>query len=512
MNIESLEKIYNLRFYLFSIRFFPLFFFTILIVVYIIPTYGFLNIYVLYGAFAIILSWLFSIVWVRFKLKLEHANKLYDDGRLEEVYKIYNDLLSETLWSKERFILDLKRAKLFYDVGNYKRFLELLDLLSNDVKKYPKEEIFYRLLKAFDFEIKNEWSKAKVELENIYESTNKRHFRLQACNNIARIELFLGHEVSAKTYYEKAYEILKQKPNAKSFPIVIHNLLMAYGRSKETQKGEKLLNEYFELLDRKDPVQMIEYTNDMTHYARETKDRKLLEKSYKIVGESIINLLNDEQKIVFEINELRMRYNDNLEFDKYFRITFEKIKAKKDEFLLVEKLNILRELRHVLIQKLDTTIFPNNIEWISYFEWCTNWNLSLQIEIENSLKSTETSLSDIRVFWIEQLAELQKAKMAFPKFGEYFNIEDLKQLITYIDEMISIWQESENEIQELRQIIHILDTIHAYYKQTKDLLIVDNFNEKVGNYLQRADILLEKQWKRPDISDFLISFAKIGLN
>ena len=135
MNIESLEKIYNLRFYLFSIRFFPLFFFTILIVVYIIPTYGFLNIYVLYGAFAIILSWLFSIVWVRFKLKLEHANKLYDDGRLEEVYKIYNDLLSETLWSKERFILDLKRAKLFYDVGNYKRFLELLDLLSNDVKK-----------------------------------------------------------------------------------------------------------------------------------------------------------------------------------------------------------------------------------------------------------------------------------------------------------------------------------------------------------------------------------------
>ena len=512
MNIESLEKIYNLRFYLFSIRFFPLFFFTILIVVYIIPTYGFLNIYVLYGAFAIILSWLFSIVWVRFKLKLEHANKLYDDGRLEEVYKIYNDLLSETLWSKERFILDLKRAKLFYDVGNYKRFLELLDLLSNDVKKYPKEEIFYRLLKAFDFEIKNEWSKAKVELENIYESTNKRHFRLQACNNIARIELFLGHEVSAKTYYEKDYEILKQKPNAKSFPIVIHNLLMAYGRSKETQKGEKLLNEYFELLDRKDPVQMIEYTNDMTHYARETKDRKLLEKSYKIVGESIINLLNDEQKIVFEINELRMRYNDNLEFDKYFRITFEKIKAKKDEFLLVEKLNILRELRHVLIQKLDTTIFPNNIEWISYFEWCTNWNLSLQIEIENSLKSTETSLSDIRVFWIEQLAELQKAKMAFPKFGEYFNIEDLKQLITYIDEMISIWQESENEIQELRQIIHILDTIHAYYKQTKDLLIVDNFNEKVGNYLQRADILLEKQWKRPDISDFLISLPYFFLH
>lgn len=512
MNIESLEKIYNLRFYLFSIRFFPLFFFTILIFVYMIPNYGFLNIYVLYNIFAILVSWLFSLIWVRFKLKLKYANKLYDDGQFTEVYKIYNELQSETLWSKERFVLDLNRAKLFYDVGNYKRFIELLDTLSLDVKKYPKQESFYGILKAFYFEIKNEWSKAKIELENIYESTNKYHYKLQACNNIARIERFLGHEISAKSYYEKAYEILKQKPNAKYFPIVIHNLLIAYARSKKTQEADNLLNDYFELVDKKDSKQMIEYANDMTHYAREIQDKELLQKSYKIVEESIIKILKNEQKIVLEIYELRMRYNDNLDFEKYFSITFEKIKAKKEEFSLVEKLNILRELRHILIQKIKTTSYPNNIEWIGYFEWCTNWNISLKIEIETSLKYTESSLSDVRVFWIGQLVELQKAKMAFPKFGEYFNIEDLKQLITYIDEMISIWQESENEIQELRQIIHILDTIHAYYKQTKDLLIVDNFNEKVGNYLQRADILLEKQWKRPDISDFLISLPYFFLH
>ena len=34
---------------------------------------------------------------------------------------------------------------------------------------------FMVFLKAFYFEIKNEWSKVKVELENIYESTNKYH-------------------------------------------------------------------------------------------------------------------------------------------------------------------------------------------------------------------------------------------------------------------------------------------------------------------------------------------------
>ena len=75
MNIESLEKIYNLRFYLFSIRFFPLFFFTILIFVYMIPNYGFLIIYVLYNIFALFVSWLISLIWARFKLKLKWFKK-----------------------------------------------------------------------------------------------------------------------------------------------------------------------------------------------------------------------------------------------------------------------------------------------------------------------------------------------------------------------------------------------------------------------------------------------------
>ena len=41
---------------------------------------------------------------------------------------------------------------------------------------------------------------------------------------------------------------------------------------------------------------MIEYTNNMTHYAREIQDKKIITKSYKIVEESIIKLLKDEQK------------------------------------------------------------------------------------------------------------------------------------------------------------------------------------------------------------------------
>ncbi|MDD3835086.1 MAG: hypothetical protein PHS42_06395 [Sulfurimonas sp.] len=292
---------------------------------------------------------------------------------------------------------------------------------------------------------------------------------------------------------------------------MIHNLLIAYARSNETLKAKKLLDEYWQLVDKKDPEQIMQYANDMTHYARETHDNELLQKSYKIVEDSVVHLLEDKENIALEIHELRMRYNDDLEFEKYFKIVFGKIKKKKDDFLLIEKLNVLRELRHVLIQKIQTTTYPDNEEWVEYFRWSTQWNLSLQTEIEKSLKNTESSLSDVRIFWLGQLVQLEKSKMAFPKVGESFNIEDLQQMTNYIEEMISIWKEVENEIRETNEIFHLMDEVFAYVNQTNDKRIEAIYKEKFDTYLKKADELLEKYWQRPDISEYLIALSHFFL-
>lgn len=97
--------------------------------------------------------------------------------------------------------------------------------------------------------------------------------------------------------------------------------------------------------------------------------------------------------------------------------------------------------------------------------------------------------------------------MAFPKMGELFDIEDLKQLTAYIEEMISIWRDAENEIKGIDEILHFMDEVYSYFEQTKDLRIVQSFNEKINNYLNIADELLEKYWQRPDTSEFLIALA-----
>ena len=54
-------------------------------------------------------------------------------------------------------------------------------------------------------------------------------------------------------------------------------------------------------------------------------DKKLLEESYLIANEQLPYLLKEE-KLVLEITQLRMRCNDDIDFDKHFISTFDKIK------------------------------------------------------------------------------------------------------------------------------------------------------------------------------------------
>ncbi|MFA6742314.1 MAG: hypothetical protein WCR78_12595 [Arcobacteraceae bacterium] len=430
----------------------------------------------------------------------------------EEEYHLYTQLQTETLWKSEKFKLNLQKAKLFFQVGNIKRFLELMDELSAVIDEYPEKEYFFRLLKAFYYEIKTDWPNAKKELEIIIENSLNTNLKIQAYNNIARIEEIQRNFLSAQSFYEKSFEILKNNPIPNFFPITIHNLLMSYARNNQFVKAEKLLDEYYKLIDKRNSNQFLEYTNDLTHYSRQVNNKILLQESYSIVENNVKNLLKETEIFILEVTQLRMRYNDNIEFENYFSIIFTKIQSTKDDFLLIEKLTILRELKHVITQKLRENMIQET-KWINYFNWCINWNLSLKDEIENELKNIESCLSKVKIFWFNQLIQLQKAIIAKPKkTNELLDLEILQILTKYIEEIISIWEEVENEPEQINEIIHLLDEINAYFFQTQDFRIITFYNEKINVYLKKADGLLEKNYKKPHTANYCIELAYFFLN
>lgn len=506
----DLKDLYNLRKYIFTIRFFPLFI-SFLLSMAVFSFYGFLNKYFFYSIIFILSSLLFSIIWVRFGLKLQFAQNLHKEFKFREEYLLYNKLQIETLLESEKFELRLYQSQLFFRVGNYKRFLKNIDELSEEIIKYPKNEIFYRLLKSFYYEIKNDFINSKNELIFITEKSNKDNLKIQAYNNIARLEEIENKSSKeAQIFYEKAFNILKGKALPHFYPITIHNLIICYSKNKNIEKAKKILEDYYNLIDKKSSKQLLEYTNDLTHLARQIHDKKLLEESYLIANEQLPYLLKEEEKLVLEITQLRMRCNDDIDFEKYFLATFDKIKSNKDRFLLIEKLNITTELNHVIKQKIENS--SQIQKWSDYLFWCIDWEISLEEDIQNKLKEIEHPLCSEKIFWLNQLVRIKKALLI--KNGnlyQSFNINDFNEMTNIIEEIIEIWAKAENEPEYIYAIIHLTDEIYSFYDQTKIIQIFTDYNEKIINYLKIADNLLEKYHTNPNYAHCLISISFFSL-
>lgn len=84
----DLKDLYNLRKYILSVRFFPLFI-SFLLSIAIFTFYGIFNYYFFYSIILIFSCLIFSIVWVRFKLKIQFAQNLHKEFKFKEEYILY---------------------------------------------------------------------------------------------------------------------------------------------------------------------------------------------------------------------------------------------------------------------------------------------------------------------------------------------------------------------------------------------------------------------------------------
>ncbi len=276
---------------------------------------------------------------------------------------------------------------------------------------------------------------------------------------------------------------------------------MIYANNNEILKAEKLLSESLELIHKNNSHDMIEYINNLTHYARQINDRQLLNKSYELIEDNNLKLKHHEQ-FALEISELRMRYNDNYDFEEYYQNMIIKVKEKKDTLNIEEKLLVIREFMHILQQyirtKKDAKTKLNDLKWI------VEWHLSLKQDIEYKLNEIESSLSDVKVYWLQQLISLERSKQIFSK-EDYLPI--LHNIINYSDEIINIWRDSQNDIKHISVLINVIDEINHLFLQTRDKRLIDCFKDKITIYLSNADKLLEKNWHKPDTGYFMIGIA-----
>ncbi|RLA77625.1 MAG: hypothetical protein DRG78_16975 [Epsilonproteobacteria bacterium] len=499
--LSDIKEIYLLRNKIFTIRFFPLALVIIILLPYIINTYGILNQMFIYTICLVIVTFLFSVYWIRFDQKNKYISDLFSKGKFLIAYQEINNLQNEPLWESELIELKLHRAMLFYYVGNIKRFLSLMDDLSEEILKYPNKVYFYRLLNAFKYEINNDFTSAITELEKIIENTLDNYLKSQANNNIGRLEKTRGNYISAQTFYFNAFESAKLTPNKSFLSVYSHNLLMIYATNNQPLKAKELLKETLTIIDKNKPQEMVEYANNITHYARAINDNELLKQSYEIIKENFTMLKSDEQ-FAINISELRMRYNDNNDFENHYRKTFSELKNNHNLLSLDEKLMAIGEFRHVLSQYIQTK--KNFKEKENDFKWIAKWHLSLENDILEKLKDIESSLSNIRVYWLNQLVLLKKSDFAFDLVGY---LPKVQAMIKYIDEIINIWKDANNPIMQIESLLHVMDEIIALMIDTRDLKLEELYDHKIKEVFYKTNQLLEENWQQPGNEHFMIGIA-----
>ena len=113
----------------------------------------------------------------------------------------------------------------------------------------------------------------------------------------------------------KAVEILGKHPSFNMKHTVIPNMIDIYLLDGETSKAESLLETYRSMIDFGNIDDVLMWGNYRLTYYRQCGDLKNAKKVYEDGAAHLLVRLTPEERLVFQINELRMRWDNRIEWE-----------------------------------------------------------------------------------------------------------------------------------------------------------------------------------------------------
>lgn len=370
------------------------------------------------------------------RLLVHRAKRLQKQGDGSAAYQMYQALNREAIWPREKASAKLALAWFMYQAGNYKRAFNLANGIANQVDSLSvANRVSWTFLQTFQLEQAQEYEKVLVGLDALLESVENPRFRMQAYNNRGRIYTLLHQLDFAQTEYEKAYALLKRKPDLELFSVIAHNLLLNYARQGLFDKADSLIEEYQDFVGKSHHTQWLEFSNDLLQAGREANHQAWLDCAYAIQRD--IKPKNDEEAFALSVTALRVRLNDGREFDECYQRVMPTLKAQLEQnrYDLTQKLYVHRELMHVLRAKVEQTQGEN--PWFDDFAWLTKQSQSWLPLLNKNLARVDTSLVAEKVGWLKAKQRLLKDSLAFET--------DLAKLKTTISEVAKIQMRVINE-------------------------------------------------------------------
>lgn len=353
-------------------------------------------------------------------LKIQYYLTFESDPKnlFKSIESLQNKYLLSINDEETKFILS--KINIYKRFENIKLIQELLMQIDSSKLK-GSNLLSYKLAESFLLEYNGNIPQAKDLLISLLDS--KDIDKVLLYNAIGRLDELQSNYKQAIIYYEKSFEYLEKKPQAKYFHTVLHNLIIVNTRVGGINKSKEWLHTYESMVDKNNLSQYLEFLNTQLLLARQLRDRVLLLESYSNMSIFIEPKLDEDRWMAHFSSKLRMSFNDGVNFDENLisaKNLFPKIKSlefpknyliSKEIFYILKsldehgKLGPMKDFYLEIIQYLTSfvkTIHEHkkqlpDLALIEQFSWLSEENLLMKLYLSQELKKSnfENLFADI---------------------------------------------------------------------------------------------------------------------
>lgn len=424
-------------------------------------------------------------------------------GDLLKAYKELKDLQNLPLLSKERTAIELDLMRLLYDSGNVKATQQQLTSLQKR-KLSQAQQSQCRLTQAELYLIENKLQAAKDLVESHYEEPNlSANIQVALLHTLGVIETHQQNYQSAITAYRQAWDIQKNLKNSfAQAERTIDNLVQTYAKQGETAKALPHLRQLEALAKPNCAHHLLALNNIKLNLARQLDDRKALLNTYQEADTELLPKLSGEPKFNYIISNLRMHWNDGVNFDEALKATQEAM-LTKPTISTINNLRAITAISGILKQAIDT-IGPRP-DLMTFLSWLLFEFKRLEPELDNlqdqippNLPGPKAELIGLKVNNLKYEMILMHAQPNKDLFDNFFEL---------LNEKKNLWQGMHNPAAQLQALLIILDEYIAYKIALPNSQFAADFKQLAITSLEEAELLLNNNQQNLAYSDKLIGLA-----
>lgn len=431
------------------------------------------------------------------------AKKLMGRDQIRQAYERHSDLLKLPLLEQEADEIKLNQVAILLKLGDTIGAKSVFEQVPTDQKK--KREIL--TLQSFFDERTGGFEKARANLllaTREYEA-KKDTSLARVYNNLARMEKLIGNVTDALHYYRKSAELARHLEEKSLIHIAYPNLIDTYLLMNDRQNATQLLIAYSELIDKENVDDLLYFHNYRIEYARQIKARALFLESLVTGRIELLPKISEQERLVFEISELRIRWNNSCGWD-------EKLFCLGHN--LPEYLNLEFPLCYYTVKEMFDILFKlarrNNLEpFAGLFSQLIEFMGRSKKDINSYLLDLPDYCVDERCYWEKQKAYLRKIQQ---NNDSQTNLRDLFEgLFEHLRNIKDIQLQHGNPLPAIEADLNIADECMGVIQQVREPSIMPYFRQTMERHINDASTDLEKFRSHPVFNEYSLRIARYAL-